>query len=162
MDWFGDLIGLGFRSLIGFGVLFGLLSWALNVQVKMWRELVARYGQTKQTPVLARKIPETIVIYNSAVKGWQLGGRPKYTTYFGTIISVMEDGLFISAIPPVNLVLKGIYLPFDEMKIEHHPWMLWKDPCAISMHKASNLKVIIGQDTLQWLRQNTGQAPYCP
>jgi hypothetical protein len=164
MDWFGDLIGLGFRSLIGFGVLFGLLYWAFNVQAKMWRALTTRYAKAKQKPVLARKFPETIVIYDSAVKGWQLGGRPKYTTYFGTTISTLEDGLLISAIPPINFIppFKDIYLPFREMDITSHPWMLWNEAYAISMDKASDLNVIFSQDTLQWLRQNTRRAPFHP
>ncbi len=137
VDGFGDLIGLVFRSLIGFGVFFGLLYWAFNVQARMWRALVASYGQARQAPVLARKIPETIVINDTTVKGWQLGGRPKYQTYFGTIISVLEDGLLISAIPPISFIsaYKGIYLPFCEMKLEPYPWMLWKKPYAISMNK---------------------------
>ncbi|MEI8146592.1 MAG: hypothetical protein WCH83_14120 [Alphaproteobacteria bacterium] len=164
MDWLGDLIELGFRSLIGFGVLFGLLFWAFNVQGKMWRALVARYGQAKQRTVLGRKFPETIVIYNSSVQGWQLGGRPKYTTYFGTTISALDNGLLISAIPPIKFIypFKDIYLPFNEMKIGPHPWMLWNEAYAISMDKASDLKVIISQDTLQWLRRNTGRAPFHP
>lgn len=164
VDGFGDLIELGFRSLIGFGVLFGLLFWAFHVQAKMWRALVARYGQANQTPVLARKFPETIVIYNAAVKGWQLGGRPKYTTYYGTTISVLGDGLLISALPPIHLIdpFKDIYLPFNEMDLRSHPWMQWKEPYAISMDNASDLKVIISQDTLQWLRQATGRASFGP
>lgn len=162
MDWFGDLIGLGFRSLIGFGVMFGLLFWVVNLQAEMWRALVARYGQAKQTPVIARKIPETIVISKSDYKGVRLGWRQDYASYSWTIISVLEDGLLISAIPPVNLVCKDIYLPFDAMDIGPHPWRLWKESYAISMNKASDLIVIIGQDTLQWLRQNTGRAPFYP
>jgi hypothetical protein len=164
IGWFGDLIDLGFRSLIGFGGLFGLLFWVNSVQAKMWRALAALYGQSTQTPVLARKFPETIVIYNSAVRGWQLGGRPKYTTYFGTTISTLEDGLLISAVPLINFIYpsKKIYLPFSEMRTARHSWMLWKEPYAISMDKASHLKVIIGQDTLQWLRQNTRRAPFYP
>jgi hypothetical protein len=160
LDWLGDFIGLGFRSLIGFGVLFGLLYVSLNLQAKMWRALAAHYGQAMHTPVLARKIPETIVIAKRGANGWQQGWRQGFMRYPWTIVSVLEDGLLISAIPPVNLFCKDIYLPFDVMKIERHSWMLWQDPYAISMDKASDLIVIIGQDTLHWLRQNTGRIPF--
>jgi hypothetical protein len=162
MVWLGDLIGLGFRSLIGFGVLFALLYFSVNLHAKMWRALAAHYGQSKQTLVLARKIPETIVISKSGYKGLGVGWRQGYGLYSWTIISVLEDGLLISAIPPVNFVCKDIYLPFDGMTIERHPWRLWQEPYAISMDKASDLMIIIGQDTLQWLRQNTGRAPIYP
>jgi hypothetical protein len=162
MDWFGDLIGLGFRSLIGFGVLFGLLFWSVDIQAKMWRALVACYGQAKQTPVLARKIPETIVIFKGDYNSLRFGWRQNYMLYAGASFSILEDGLLITALPPGNIIFKDIYLPFDEMKIGPHPWMLWKEPYAISMDKASDLVVIIGQDTLQWLRQNTGAAPFHP
>lgn len=162
MDGFGDWIGLGFRSLIGFGVLFGLLFLAVNLHAKMWRALVARYGQTKRTPVLARKIPETIVILKSDHNRLRFGWHQNYMQYNGTIISIIEDGLLISATPPNNIIYKEIYLPFNEIKIGSYLWMLWKEPYAISMDKASDLKVIISQDTLQWLRRNTGRAPFCP
>ena len=157
MVWLGDLIGLGFRSLIGFGVLFGLLYLSVNLHAKMWRALAAHCGQSKQTLVLARKIPETIVISKSGYKGLGVGWRQGYGLYSWTIISVLEDGLLISAIPPVNFVCKDIYLPFDGMTIERHPWMAWQEPYAISMDKATDLMIIIGQDTLQWLRQITGR-----
>ena len=160
MDWFGDIIGLGFRGLIGFGVLFGLLFLSVHLQAKMWRALVACYGQAKQTPVLARKIPETIVISKSDDNILRFGWCQNYENYNWTIISILEDGLLISSITPVNTICKDIYLPFDEMEIEPHPWMLWEEPYAISMDKAPDLKVIIGQDTLKWLRQNTGRAPF--
>jgi hypothetical protein len=140
MDWFGDLSGLWFRSLIGFGVLFGLLFLSFYLQAKMWRALVACYGQAKQTPVLARKIPETIVISKSDDNILRFGWRQNYGNYNWTIISILKDGLLISSITPVNTICKDIYLPFDEMKIEPHPWMLWEEPYAISMDKAPDPK----------------------
>lgn len=162
MDWFGDLFGLWFPSLIGFGVFFGLLYLSVNLQANMWRSLVTHHGNFKYTPVIARKTPETIVISKAGYKGLRLGWRQSYGLYSWTIISVLEDGLLISAIPPVNLVCKDIYLPFDVMNIEPHPWMLWQEPYAISIDKTSDIIVIIGQDTLQWIRQHTGRPPFYP
>ena len=162
LGWFGDLIELVFLSLIGFGVFFGLAFWGLYRSSEMWRALAARYGQAKHTPVLARKIPETIVISEAGSNGWRLGWRQGYALYSWTIIEVLEDGLLISAIPPVNLVCKEIYLPFDMMTIKSHPWMLWQEPYAISMKKAPDLMLIIGLDTSQWIRRNTGYAPFPP
>jgi hypothetical protein len=160
IDWFGDLIGLGIRSLIGFGVLFSLLYLSVNLQAKMWRALRAHYCQAKHMPVIARKIPETIVMFKSDDKILRFGWRQNYAVYYWSIISIVEDGLLISAIPPVNLVCKDIYLPFEEMNITPHSWMLWEEPYAISMNQASDLMLIIGQETLRWLRQNTRRAPF--
>lgn len=162
MSWFGDLIGLGLRSLIGFGVMFSLLYWAINVRARMWRELAGRYGKTNNAPVLARKFPDVVVILNIKDKHLRMGWHQNYYVYYGTIISVLEDGILISSIPPASFSCKDIYLPFSEMDIGPHPWMLWTEPYAISMDKASDLTVIIGRDTLQWLRQHTGRTPFHP
>ena len=162
IDWFGDLIVLGFRILIGFGLLFGLLWLSVNLQAKNWRALGVHYGQCNHMPSLARKIPETIVIFKGEGNSLRFGWRQNYTYYYWSIISVLEDGLLISAIFPVSIFCKAIYLPFEEMHIAPCSWMMWEEPYAISMDKASDLTVIIGKDTLYWLRQNTGRAPVCP
>ena len=103
---------------------------------------------------------DTVVITARGSTGPLYTGNTAYRAYAGAKIAIHNDGLALSLIPPFNVLCPPIYLPFDRMVLERTHWALWPEPFAIRMHGLPDVDIIVGRDTVQWLRQGTDRPPF--
>ena len=146
-------------SLLGVAV-FAIIIWAITKShFHMWRLASTRYQMRKEAPALGRKL-ETIVITHRASGPFE--GDARYRQYAGTIVAVTGRGLRLSLIPipPLNIMAPALFLPFDEMAIERTSWALWTEPFALRMTNLPDIDIILGRDTVQWIRSRTSEPPF--
>jgi len=147
-------------TLIGLAVFLAIMWLAARYHSRMWRMVAAQYAG-KAGNFVARKLPETIVIAGRVDAA--LAFRPRdYRQYAGAILTLREDALAVSLIPPFNIFCPPILLPFDEMVLAPTAWALWTKPYAIRMKQLSEIDIIVGRDTVQWIRSRTDAAPFGP
>ena len=90
-------------------------------------------------------------------------GRPStYRQYAGLRLALHPHGISacLIPIPPLNLGCRPLFLPFDEMTVAPTDWMLWPDPIALQMRRAADLDIILGRDTLRWIREHVDRPPF--
>ena len=145
-------------SLIGMAVFLGLMLWAARSHSTMWRRLAARYAGPRRKRAVATKL-ETWVI---AERG--LEGPLAFRQYAGLQLALHVDGIsaWLVAIPPLNLACRPLFLPFAEMDVADTDWMLWTDPAALRMRRTPALDIVIGRDTLRWIREHIDVPPFRP
>jgi hypothetical protein len=146
-------------TLIGLAVFLAIMWLAARYHSRMWRMVAAQYAG-KAGNFVARKLPETIVIAGRVDAA--LAFRPRdYRQYAGAILTLREDALAVSLIPPFNIFCPPILLPFGEMTLAPTAWALWPDePYAIRMKRLPEIDIIVGRDTVQWIRSRTDAAPF--
>ena len=147
-------------SLLGAAV-FVIVIWTIaKTYSHMWRLVSARYRMRRKTPVLARKLETVVVVHRGALRPF--AGDARYRQYAGTILAVTERGLRLSLIPipPLNILAPALFLPFDEMALERTDWALWTEPFALRMRNLPDIDIILGRDTVQWIRSRTGEPPF--
>lgn len=145
---------------LGAAVFFVLIWWLARVHSHMWRLASARYAGRATSARIATKAIDTIVITARGSSGPLYTGNMAYRVYPGVKITIHEDGLALSLIPPLNIMCPPMYLPFDEMHLEQTYWALWPEPFAIRMQALSDVDIILGRDTVQWLRSGTDRSPF--
>lgn len=138
---------------IGLAVFAALMWWIARSHSHMWRRVAARYGGKRRDP-LARKVPETIVIAG------RIPGVGDYRQYAGASVGIHRNGLSLSLVPPLNLMCSPLFLPFDRMELASTYWAMWPEPMAIRMAGLPDIDIIVGNDTVRWLREHSGAAPF--
>ena len=63
------------------------------------------------------------------------------------------DAVPIGENPPIEL-------PFDEMELRRTDWALWPEPYTLQMRRLGGLDIIVGRDTVQWLKRHTDVLPF--
>jgi hypothetical protein len=156
----GEMVAIAFRTLFGGAIVFVLLYVATRAHTTLWRVMADAYPYTKRGLFLARKIPETFVITKTGQKWGMPWFNPAYATYSWAYVSVLEDGLLISALPPASLICKPIFLPFHEMKTGAYPWMVWDSPVGLFMAKTPEWVIVLGRETAAWVGETTDAAAF--
>lgn len=143
-------------ALIGIAVFVGLMVWVARNHSFMWRRLAARYAGARRHGAIATKLEVWVI----AERG---SGKPSaYRQYAGLRLALHPDGIsaWVIPIPPLNVGCPPLFLPFAEMTIADTDWMLWRDPAALRMRRAPELDIIIGRDTLRWIREHVDAPPF--
>ena len=145
-------------SLLGLAVFFALM-WAIaRVHAFMWRRVSAQYVRRGNARSSSTKL-ETIVI---AQRGVLSPFNGQVRQYAGTLLSASDHGLSLSLIPmpPLNILAPPIFLPFDEMTLASTNWALWPEPFAIRMKRLPEIDIIIGRETVAWIRGRADRPPF--
>lgn len=146
-------------SLFGLAVFVAIMWWVVKAHSRMWRLVADRYSGLAGGPAIARKL-ETIVITRRGDLGSMVSGNANFRQYAGTVMTVTRQGLQLSLVPPLNVMCPPLLLPFDQMSLERTSWALWPEPYAIRMTSLPDIDIIIGRDTVRWLRAQTDRAPF--
>lgn len=154
-DFFSDLWAAA-AALLGAAVFVGLMLWAARSHSAMWRRLAAHYAGRPRGAAIAARL-ETLVI---AERG--SGRLSGYRQYAGLRLALHPDGIAagLIPIPPFNLDCKPLFLPFADMAVAETDWMLWESPVALRMKDAPDYDIIIGRDTLGWIRGHIDAPPF--
>jgi hypothetical protein len=126
----------------------------------MWRSVSADYPRRSGSRVITKKSLDTIVITRRGASGPIVMGNVEYRQYPGVLLAVHDKCLSISLWPPFNVLCPTIELPFDEMELRQTYWALWPEPFALRMRRRKDVDIILGSDTVQWLRSHTDSSPF--
>jgi hypothetical protein len=157
--FFSELWNLASAAL-GAAVFLGLMWHLARAHSFQWRIVSKAYSGRATTSLLARKVPETIVITERGARGPLAPGGAGWRNYPGVRIAVHEDGLALSLVPPFNIMCPPLFLPFVDMEVGSTWWGLWPDPLAIRMKRAPKVDMIVAQDTVRWLRDHYEHGPF--
>lgn len=144
---------------LGLCVFALLMWWIVKSHSHMWRLVRAAYPKRTSVPV-GGEILDTVVIASRGMSGPTLKADLNYRQYAGALIAVTDRAICLALVPPFNISCSPIELPFDEMELHPTDWALWSDPKAIRMRALKDIDIILGQDTIRWLRQQTTQGPF--
>lgn len=140
--------------------LVGFILWfVLRSHSHMWRQVAARYRGKPPSTAIARKIEVTVIAARD-MRTPNPFRNPAYRNYPGLILAVHEKGLALSLVPPFNIMCPPLFLPFDDMELVETDWALWRDPFALRMRDLADVDVIIGRETVRWVREHVDQAPF--
>jgi hypothetical protein len=145
--------------LAALAIFVGLMWWFAKAHSHMWRLVAARYRGNPPSAAIARKLEVTVIAARSLRIPDPLH-NPAHRHYPGLILAVHDEGLALSLVPPFNIMCSRLFLPFDEMDLKQTDWALWPDPFAIRMRRLPDIDIIIGRDTVRWLRQIVERAPF--
>ena len=154
-DFFSDLWTAA-AVVVGAAVFFGLMLWVARSHSAMWRRLAAPYAAPRRRGALATKLEVWVI----AERG---SGNPlAYRQYAGLKLALHGDGIsaWLIPIPPLSVGCRPLFLPFAEMELADTDWMLWTDPVAMRMRRAPGLDIVIGRDTLRWIREHIDAPPF--
>ncbi len=138
-------------------MLAALLWWAARSHSARWRAVAARYGGRPATPMVARRALDTIVIAPSPGPAPPVVGSRVHP---GVAIAVHGDGLSLTVLPPLGAICPPIFLPFEAMRLEPTGWGAWRDPFAIRLRDLPGIDIILAEDTVLWLGEHAGRAPF--
>ena len=145
--------------LVALAIFLGLMWFVARAHSHMWRQAAARYSRRNRLQSRARKL-DSIVIAKRGASGGLPFGTADFRVY-PIMIGIHDTGLSMSVIPPLNLVMcPPLFLSFDEMKLEETTWALWPSPYAIRMRQSPDFDIIVGRDTVRWVREYTDRAPF--
>ncbi|WP_037502573.1 hypothetical protein [Sphingomonas jaspsi] len=145
---------------VGAATVWALLFWLAKSNAGMWSQVAARYSGVSREARVGRKVPETIVIAERGPADRTWVARLRYRQYATTILSVHDDGIALTQIPPFGAFCRPLFLPFVEMELAPTDWMLWREPMAIRMHELPTTDIILGRDTIRWIRSQTDVFPF--
>lgn len=150
-------------TLIGAAVFFGIMYLAVFLNSAWWRQISAQYAGKSGRRMVARKIPETIIVTSRG--GVRLAWPLRYwRIYAASAIKLHEDGLVITQIPPFNIMCPPLFLPFSEMEISETYWphlpLSGTEPCAIRMRRIAHTDIIVARRIVSWVRENLGDSPF--
>ena len=112
-------------------------------------------------PTIRRVDPrESIVITKRGEKGPLIFGNAAYRLYAGVAVTVHQDGLSLSLVPPFNIRCPPLFLPFDQMRLEPTSWGLWPEPFAIRMRRATDVDLILDRSVVSWIREHVDREPF--
>ena len=137
---------------LGLLVFVAVMWWAAKSHAHLWRLALRKYPERRAWRADAKRLETFVIAHRGA-----LGPSPhgEYRRYSGAILGVHDRGLSLSLVPPFNLLCPLIELPFDEMELQSTYWALWPDPLAIRMRNLPDLDIILGHDTVEWIRDRT-------
>lgn len=147
-------------TLIGLAIFIGLMWWAATANSQMWRLVATRYGRRGRRPIIARKIPETLIIAARNSAGGIAYGNLAYRLYGASAVAVRADGLELTQIPPFNVMCPPLFLPFDGMTVTETSWALWPQPIAVRMRQLPDLDIILRHETVRWIREHIDRTPF--
>lgn len=140
--------------------LVAFILWsALRAHAHMWRQVAARYRGKPSSTSIALKL-EVAVFAARGLRGPDAFRNSEYRHYAGLFISVHDQGLALSLVPPFNIMCPALFLPFDHMELKQTDWALWRDPFAIRMRQLPHIDIIIGRETVRWLREYVDKTPF--
>ena len=145
-----------FLGMIGAAVFIGLMIWVARSHSAMWRSLAIRYAGPRRGGAIATKLEVFVIAERGAARPFA------YRQYAGLRLALHPDGIsaWLIPIPPLNLGCKPLFLPLADMAVAETDWMLWSAPVALRMRHAPELDVIIGRDTLAWIRAHIDAPPF--
>lgn len=147
-------------ALLGVLVFAIIMWWLVRAHSHLWRMVSAHYPKRSATRPIVNKSPDTIVITRRGTSGPILTGNVEYRQYTGATIAVHGGSLSISLLPPFNIMCPQIELPLEEMELQRTDWALWPEPYALRMRGLAGLDIILGRETIQWLRRNANGSPF--
>ena len=148
-DFFSEL-WIAAAALVGAALFVGLMLWLARSHSAMWRRLAAIHAAPRRRGAIATKLEVWVIAERRS-------GSPRaYRQYAGLKLALHPDGIsaWLIPIPPLNLGCRPLFLPFAGMEVANTDWMLWTDPVALRMRRAPALDVIIGRNTLRWIREH--------
>lgn len=157
-ELFGRLWMLGWY-LAALAIFVGLMWWFAKAHSHMWRLVAAQHAGRKQSPSNARKL-ESIVITRRGAMGGLYAGNAAYRVYPGVSMQIHDTGLALSLLPPLNVMCSPLFLPFEEMELMQTYWALWPEPFAIRMRQLPDVDIILGRDTVRWIREHVDTSPF--
>lgn len=138
-------------TLLGAAVFVALMIGIARSHSLLWRKVSACYGRPIATSI-ATRFGTVVLAPMSGI----------YRHHSGTFIGVSPEGLSFSVIPipPLNTFCPPFFLPFEDMRLEPTSWGLWPGPFAIRTSRLPGLDIILGRDTVEWLRQQRSLGPF--
>ena len=133
-----------------------ILWFAARSHARMWQLALPRYSRKATSTAIGRKL-EAIVI---AARGMDMPIPVRNWRNYPVMLAVHEDGISLSLMPPLNPLCSPLFLPFDEMALERTDWALWPEPFALRMRRLSDTDIIIGRDTVRWIREHIDREPF--
>ena len=143
--------------LAALAIFVGLMWWVVKAHSHMWRLVAARYRGTPASARIARKL-ETAMIATRGLRAPNPFG--KHYRRYTVLLDIHDEGLALIVVPPFNIMCPPLFLPFDEMELKPTDWALWPDPFAIRMRRLPETDIIIGRDTVRWIREHADRAPF--
>ena len=136
-----------------------VLWYALQLHAHMWRQVAARYRGKPSSTATARKL-EVAVIAQRDIRLPNPQLNPRFRNYPGLLMAIHDEGLEFSLIAPFSLMCPPLFFPFDEMELKQTYWALWPEPFAIRMRRLPDVDIIVGRDTVRWIREHIDRAPF--
>jgi hypothetical protein len=136
-----------------------ILWFAVRLHAHMWRRVAARYRGTPASAAVARKL-ETMVIAARDMRTPDRLGSGAYRQYPALMLAAHAEGLALSLVPPFNIMCPPLFLRFDEMELKQTEWALWPDPFVLRMRALPDVDIIVGRDTVRWLREYVDRSPF--
>jgi hypothetical protein len=140
---------------IGLAVFLGLMWFVANAHAHWWRRVAEHYRRGRMPSVLARKVPETIIVTGLGNSGGNFG----YRVYGTSGIAIGEGGLILTQIPPFNFKCPPLFLPFAEMDLRETDWGL-SLAYALRMGGLPDIDVIVFPRVVSWIREHVTSAPF--
>ena len=155
-ELFGKLWMLAWQ-IAAFAIVAFILWIGLRSHSHMWQLVSGRYRGKPASTTIARKL-ETALIATRGLRTPNPFGKPyrRYTV----MLDIHDEGLALSVVPPFNIMCPPLSLPFDEMELTPTDWALWHEPHAIRMRQLPETDIIIGRDTVRWIREHVGRDPF--
>ena len=101
-------------------------------------------------------MPETIVIVGRGASIHTAG----YRYYAGVMLTLGEESLTLSLLPPFNTLCPPIDLPFDAIRVKETDWGFWYGPYSIRLPGLDDVDIILRREAIQWIRENTDRPPF--
>ena len=140
-------------------ILLFIMWFALRLHSHMWRQVSSRYRGKPASTKIARKL-ETTVIAARGLRSLVRFRIRDHRKYAGLLIDIHVQGLALSLLPPFNIMCPPVFLPFDEMDLNVTDWALWSEPYAIRMRRLPEIDIILGPETVRWIRDHVDRAPF--
>ena len=146
-------------QIAAFAIVVFILWFALRSNAHMWRLVAAHYRGKPPSAAIARKLEVTVIAARD-MRMLNPFRNPRYRNYPGLMLAIHDEGLALSLVPPFNILCPPLFLPFDEMELKPTDWALWHAPFAIRMRRLPETDIIVGRETVGWLRQHIDRAPF--
>jgi hypothetical protein len=158
----GSPMDLGYlaRSIFGQGVFLGFIFLAARMHSRKWREVAGQYARRDQASFTVNKWPETIIVTRRGAAGGIYTGIVDYQRYAGVRVSIRQDGIGLSLIPPLNVMSPPLFLPFSEMTVRTARWDLWSGLLAIRMPGLPEIDLVISRRLADWIQRQTPGSPF--
>ena len=141
-----------FLFVIGGSVFAALMFFAMRAISQFWREVATRYAGQANSPRLARKFPETVVMTGQAAGDTSARFQRGWHVYAAVWINLHEDGLVLRSF---NIMCPPLFLPFAEMEMADTSWPTLRQPVAIRMRGAPHIDLVIRDTAARWIRDRT-------
>lgn len=155
-----DLFGRLIPMLLGAIVFWGVMLAIARTHARQWRRVAAHFGRRARGAKVSATRLETIVIMSRDADDGTILGPLQFRQY-PALLTVHEDGLSIRAVPLLGVMCAPLLIRYDDMALKPTSWMLWRDPYALRMRGLDGTEIVLGDDTVRWLRDHV-DAPTGP